>query len=70
MDHVTVDGTGSEQLGELREIEEPVRVPRRRVLIRAVGDPEDAVMRLRCFLQQRRHASVLVGCATVVTSVA
>jgi hypothetical protein len=53
---VTADGTGAQQIGELRQVEEPVRIPRRPVLIHAIGDPEDAVMRLRRFLQQRRHA--------------
>src|SRR5436190_14387958 len=48
----------TEQLGQLGEIEQPVRVPRSPVFIGTVGDAVDAVMRLGCFFQQRRYRVV------------
>src|SRR5581483_9564175 len=55
---VRADGRAAEELRELREAEQPVRIPRGPVGIVAVGDSVDGVVRLGGLVQERRDAVV------------
>ena len=53
---VAADRSPAEQVWQLRQREQPLRVPRRPVRIGAIGDPVDRVVRLRSLVQKRRDA--------------
>src|SRR5881275_2503240 len=60
VDQLAADRPGAQQVRQLRQVDEPLRVPGRPVIVRPVDDPENTMMSLACLMQQ---AADLLYCA-------
>jgi hypothetical protein len=52
VDQLAAHGPGAEQARQLREVDEPLRIPRCPVIVGPVDDPEDLVVSLARLMQQ------------------